>query len=120
MVLDHLSFCFFSSRRRHTRYISVTGVQTCALPISFSPNLSTWGWWYTAHPMTGRSLLPALSTLHNSSPLTQCLSSPPLGGSSHFANLPLISLVYTSVGTSPQTGVTLNTEHQKAEIGRAS
>ena len=23
----------FSSRRRHTRYISVTGVQTCALPI---------------------------------------------------------------------------------------
>src|ERR1044072_9088445 len=25
--------CFFSSRRRHTRYISVTGVQTCALPI---------------------------------------------------------------------------------------
>ena len=30
-------FCFliffFSSRRRHTRYISVTGVQTCALPI---------------------------------------------------------------------------------------
>ena len=29
-------FFFFSSRRRHTRYISVTGVQTCALPISIS------------------------------------------------------------------------------------
>ena len=27
---------FFSSRRRHTRYISVTGVQTCALPICFA------------------------------------------------------------------------------------
>src|SRR5688500_19288242 len=27
---------FFSSRRRHTRY-KVTGVQTCALPISFRP-----------------------------------------------------------------------------------
>ena len=26
-------YFFFSSRRRHTRYISVTGVQTCALPI---------------------------------------------------------------------------------------
>ena len=25
---------FFSSRRRHTRYGTVTGVQTCALPIS--------------------------------------------------------------------------------------
>ena len=29
-------YFFFSSRRRHTRYISVTGVQTCALPISIS------------------------------------------------------------------------------------
>ena len=28
---------FFSSRRRHTRYISVTGVQTCALPIYEDP-----------------------------------------------------------------------------------
>ena len=28
-----VGFFFFSSRRRHTRYISVTGVQTCALPI---------------------------------------------------------------------------------------
>ena len=26
-------FFFFSSRRRHTRYGTVTGVQTCALPI---------------------------------------------------------------------------------------
>src|SRR3546814_1528586 len=27
------SYCFFSSRRRHTRCALVTGVQTCALPI---------------------------------------------------------------------------------------
>src|SRR3546814_8370459 len=27
-------FCLFSSRRRHTRCALVTGVQTCALPIS--------------------------------------------------------------------------------------
>ena len=26
---------FFSSRRRHTRLLTVTGVQTCALPIYF-------------------------------------------------------------------------------------
>ena len=36
-------FFFFSSRRRHTRYGTVTGVQTCALPIlctreRFSPH----------------------------------------------------------------------------------
>src|SRR3546814_15901419 len=32
----HLFF-FFSSRRRHTRCALVTGVQTCALPISAAP-----------------------------------------------------------------------------------
>src|SRR3546814_8966171 len=30
-------FFFFSSRRRHTRCALVTGVQTCALPISSTP-----------------------------------------------------------------------------------
>src|SRR6188472_4696218 len=30
-------FFFFSSRRRHTRCETVTGVQTCALPISVDP-----------------------------------------------------------------------------------
>ena len=33
-------FFFFSSRRRHTRYISVTGVQTCALPICINGEIS--------------------------------------------------------------------------------
>src|SRR3546814_11917441 len=32
-----LFYFFFSSRRRHTRCALVTGVQTCALPISTSP-----------------------------------------------------------------------------------
>src|SRR6056300_782766 len=30
-----MMFLFFSSRRRHTRFLNVTGVQTCALPIWF-------------------------------------------------------------------------------------
>ena len=33
LLLLLLFFFFFSSRRRHTRYGTVTGVQTCALPI---------------------------------------------------------------------------------------
>src|SRR3546814_4119113 len=45
MCCYDLSFCgdrflsvfFFSSRRRHTRCALVTGVQTCALPISALP-----------------------------------------------------------------------------------
>src|SRR3546814_17066585 len=32
-------FFFFSSRRRHTRCALVTGVQTCALPISWLPRV---------------------------------------------------------------------------------
>src|SRR3546814_15685512 len=31
-------FVFFSSRRRHTRCALVTGVQTCALPLSIAGN----------------------------------------------------------------------------------
>src|SRR3546814_10589381 len=33
-------FCFFSSRRRHTRCALVTGVQTCALPILDGRNVA--------------------------------------------------------------------------------
>src|SRR3546814_14399321 len=36
-----LFFFFFSSRRRHTRCALVTGVQTCALPISMPQNAGT-------------------------------------------------------------------------------
>src|SRR3546814_5341546 len=34
VLMISLVFFFFSSRRRHTRCALVTGVQTCALPIS--------------------------------------------------------------------------------------
>src|SRR5213078_3942331 len=33
-------FFFFSSRRRHTRFELVTGVQTCALPIWDAPSIA--------------------------------------------------------------------------------
>src|SRR3546814_2493839 len=44
-------FFFFSSRRRHTRCALVTGVQTCALPISS----------YTRVACRKKSSLPTLS-----------------------------------------------------------
>src|SRR3546814_3096632 len=37
MFFHFFFFFFFSSRRRHTRCALVTGVQTCALPISSPP-----------------------------------------------------------------------------------
>src|SRR3546814_2862401 len=36
MVRESVFIFFFSSRRRHTRCALVTGVQTCALPISYA------------------------------------------------------------------------------------
>src|SRR3546814_6036627 len=40
---SHMFCFFFSSRRRHTRCALVTGVQTCALPISTElPNIPRW------------------------------------------------------------------------------
>src|SRR3546814_5809260 len=36
LLFFHRFFFFFSSRRRHTRCALVTGVQTCALPISIT------------------------------------------------------------------------------------
>src|SRR3546814_5041962 len=36
VLLVYVRFFFFSSRRRHTRCALVTGVQTCALPISIT------------------------------------------------------------------------------------
>src|SRR3546814_14937511 len=38
-MLSLCSFFFFSSRRRHTRCALVTGVQTCALPISYAADI---------------------------------------------------------------------------------
>src|SRR3546814_5912525 len=37
-----LTCFFFSSRRRHTRCALVTGVQTCALPISLARHTAMW------------------------------------------------------------------------------
>src|SRR3546814_7571779 len=37
-IVFYFVFFFFSSRRRHTRCALVTGVQTCALPISILAN----------------------------------------------------------------------------------
>src|SRR3546814_1074413 len=42
-------FFFFSSRRRHTRCALVTGVQTCALPISYWSLLDAREPWRVLH-----------------------------------------------------------------------
>src|SRR3546814_7413399 len=65
-AIDRCVYFFFSSRRRHTRCALVTGVQTCALPISArDPHSACTGWpdgrparsmvrpkcWPIAHPL---------------------------------------------------------------------
>src|SRR3546814_18665750 len=56
----NVCFFFFSSRRRHTRCALVTGVQTCALPISRRQVL-------TGAAALGSALLPGCG---NSSPIS--------------------------------------------------
>src|SRR3546814_6921851 len=41
-IFDCTILFFFSSRRRHTRCALVTGVQTCALPISLATIADAW------------------------------------------------------------------------------
>src|SRR5881296_3981555 len=53
-------FFFFSSRRRHTRCCCVTGVQTCALPISLPLRHSSLFIRFTRKPWHG---LPGFPTL---------------------------------------------------------
>src|ERR1044071_10339323 len=55
---DHRCFVFFffSSRRRHTRYPLVTGVQTCALPISDRGEEGTEAGWRGGGPRTRQQI----------------------------------------------------------------
>ena len=59
-------FFFFSSRRRHTRYISVTGVQTCALPISLLSRCSLEHGWALENP--GRDIDQNILSNRNHNP----------------------------------------------------
>src|SRR3546814_9295854 len=51
MILSLVCYFFFSSRRRHTRCALVTGVQTCAPPISRfeGPERIAPEWWRPGH-----------------------------------------------------------------------
>src|SRR3546814_8658508 len=62
----YVFFFFFSSRRRHTRCALVTGVQTCALPISTRRAAAA-----AANPSTSEPKPARISRLrlHGASPL---------------------------------------------------
>src|SRR3546814_3689087 len=60
-------FFFFSSRRRHTRCALVTGVQTCALPISCARAPDGRALWFS------KTIIPAIrdeDALRQSQPLS--------------------------------------------------
>src|SRR3546814_2722461 len=65
MFADYISvsifFFFFSSRRRHTRCALVTGVQTCALPISRKEFVARRG---TSYPLPSITILPSFLFLN--------------------------------------------------------
>src|SRR5881396_2326303 len=59
-----LGIFFFSSRRRHTRWYEVTGVQTCALPISSLAGLVCCGGYFFGEPLD-RNWTVTLSQIGN-------------------------------------------------------
>src|SRR3546814_1043526 len=61
-----VAFFFFSSRRRHTRCALVTGVQTCALPISGEPALL---WLHCRHRL--KLFRQYGGVAHNRTPIVQ-------------------------------------------------
>src|SRR3546814_2162239 len=73
MFVSFVLFFFFSSRRRHTRCALVTGVQTCALPISRSLNARLEPLWDLFRELTSLRVMYAAA---NSLGLTQ--AAPPL------------------------------------------
>src|SRR3546814_3524805 len=66
VVFQTCSFLFFSSRRRHTRCALVTGVQTCALPISLARGgkVGLFGGAGTGKTVTNTELFRNLATEH--------------------------------------------------------
>src|SRR3546814_18167892 len=93
--LGGLVLFFFSSRRRHTRCALVTGVQTCALPISAGTGAAG-----TAGPgnagtastagaagTTGTTLQPAFATAQLAQALSQALQTSGMFYESHLGNL---------------------------------
>src|SRR3546814_15012147 len=56
MLVSYGCFFFFSSRRRHTSGALVTGVQTCALPISPEASFTLGGHYEYPDPVLGGSL----------------------------------------------------------------
>src|SRR3546814_5015612 len=70
--LDQMTMFFFSSRRRHTRCALVTGVQTCALPISFLPKPPPSDWVVD----TGLSSFPLASRTPAVTPSVTCAVNP--------------------------------------------
>src|SRR3546814_4530877 len=69
MVVGSVTMCYvcFSSRRRHTRCALVTGVQTCALPISQDWDCLTG----IQSGSTDQNNVPATKTLDNFGRVTQ-------------------------------------------------
>src|SRR3546814_6655962 len=58
-VILYLFFFCFSSRRRHTRCALVTGVQTCALPISSAASPASVSASLSFHPRRAPPGIPA-------------------------------------------------------------
>src|SRR3546814_18339886 len=114
-------FCFFfSSRRRHTRCALVTGVQTCALPISKVTNVRQIATLMVVAGLGGCAIAPDLGVRPEPAQPSAFASDRSLAGTSHnwptdswwqdLGDRQLDALVRGALDTSPH--------HDESEKGR--
>src|SRR3546814_8374472 len=114
ICLAILDFCFFLSRRRHTRCAVVTGFQTCALPIFGFQNLAAAGAEEVSFQIGGATVLADLLVsqalalaCQEESPLDVAAGNDALGGggSAYDDNLGSILDLLIAQGVIPPTAL---------------
>src|SRR3546814_13490644 len=96
----------FSSRRRHTRCALVTGVQTCALPISPEADRAH-SYWGVGHPGGGVGTDIAVNAVGTAEAVGQVIAAEITGVSAVQAWAALEQLVAAIVPTAERAGVRL-------------
>src|SRR3546814_10444959 len=94
-----LLFFFFSSRRRHTRCALVTGVQTCALPISYYKSAGARLQWVCPRRARSTEAAAELPALHSTHPGLWAARGTHAGGRTRHPQHPHLALFQRRAGS---------------------
>src|SRR3546814_9163723 len=104
-----MSYFFFSSRRRHTSCALVSGVQTCALPISENQTAAISGWPVSPSTNTDGVYFPSNPFVDQFAGLSSVNSS---GGTAN-SGLYSVPYIFEPSGEVPVTCLTTRSEERR-------